>query len=506
MSRLSFSFMACGFALATALTSSALQAAAHAAATELTLYRNGEALIKEERSFSVQPGAQTLRLSDFPFRLNPESVQILRAKGPQHAVRKQLFRYDNLDTATLLYHLVGQEVTFEDPLELDANKQPVRKKGILRTPPLTAASGLPNTSYQNGAYVTGMVIVESQGRRLRVPTERILIQDVPDTLAITPELEWELHSAKSGQVQTQIGYLCDGLPWNVSYTATLLEQGTLRLQGWLNLENLSGKAFEQTDLTLVAGELHRANRGRQHAMPMAVMKADFAEASAPGGGEPTRLEAASLGDYHVYRFPVPVSLPAYRKVQLSWMHATSIPYESIYVYDPNPGYFWQAYASIEPQEISQGARNVERRIAFRNSDSGEGFGLPLPEGSIRLLQSDAHGAFQLIGEDSLPATPEGERIEIQVGKAFDVLGEKSQVGYREGKTWQEVDYKVTLRNRKKEAVKIVVLDTATGDWDLLKPSMPPLSKKGVSALRFEVPVAPQSEATLTYTLRQKVHR
>ena len=106
-----------------------------------------------------------------------------------------------------------------------------------------------------------------------------------------------------------------------------------------------------------------------------------------------------------------------------------------------------------------------------------------------------------IGEDSIEHTPKNEKVTVNIGDAFDIAAEHNQANYRRiSDRVGETDYEVKLRNHKKEAVEIVVLDHLFGDWEITHSSVE-YKKVSANKVEFHVTAEPEHEVSITYTVR-----
>jgi hypothetical protein len=147
-----------------------------------------------------------------------------------------------------------------------------------------------------------------------------------------------------------------------------------------------------------------------------------------------------------------------------------------------------------------GARGVASQLIIENT-AAAGLGLPLPAGRVRVYEADAGGSLQFTGEMRIAHTPEGEKLTLETGTAFDLAAERREV-YNRRISDREREYavEIKLRNRKKSDVSILVEEPAAGDHEVLKSSHP-ATRKDANTLQFSLPVAPGKEAVLSYTLR-----
>ncbi len=140
-------------------------------------------------------------------------------------------------------------------------------------------------------------------------------------------------------------------------------------------------------------------------------------------------------------------------------------------------------------------------IQFRNSQQNK-LGMPLPAGTVRLYKRDDKGNQQFIGEDRIDHTPKDEDVRVKVGDAFDIVAERKQTDYKaiaSGHVY-EYAYEIKIRNHKDGPVTVVVNEPIGGEWEMVSSSFE-AKKTAAFAAQFNVPVARDGEATLSYRVR-----
>jgi hypothetical protein len=143
---------------------------------------------------------------------------------------------------------------------------------------------------------------------------------------------------------------------------------------------------------------------------------------------------------------------------------------------------------------------VEVLYQFENRSAG-GLGMPMPAGIVRVYQADSRGGTQFVGEDRIGHTPKDETLGIRIGNAFDLVAERKQTDFtRLSDRVFELEYQVVLRNHKSTAVSVEVNEPIGGDWRILR-STHTATKTAAFAAQFQVPVAADAEATLSYRVR-----
>lgn len=113
------------------------------------------------------------------------------------------------------------------------------------------------------------------------------------------------------------------------------------------------------------------------------------------------------------------------------------------------------------------SKKVQIRLSFSNSKNN-GLGIPLSAGVVRVFKQDTDGQLEFIGEDQIGHTPENEMINLYLGNAFDIIGERKVLERKQAdaRTWEET-IEITLRNHKDEDVKVTVIEHFYGDWEII---------------------------------------
>jgi hypothetical protein len=141
-------------------------------------------------------------------------------------------------------------------------------------------------------------------------------------------------------------------------------------------------------------------------------------------------------------------------------------------------------------------------LEFRN-DTASRLGTPLPAGTVRVYRRDRSGEAQFVGEDTIRHTPKDERVVLRIGQAFDVVASRVQTDFRTVDLAPydvEAAFRVSVRNRRREAVAVSVREPIGGAWKVLDSSHPPV-KVDAATLGFELPVPAGGETVLAYRVQ-----
>ncbi|MEW6442951.1 MAG: DUF4139 domain-containing protein [bacterium] len=419
----------------------------------VTVYADRFALAREVRTLTLSRGEQEHKLADIPAQIDPASVTF-RAAGPAASIRllEQRFEFDLADADRVLEKSVGRPIIVGD-------KQGQAFPGTL----LRLAAGDLLLQTEDGAL---RLVKADNVATVRFPA-------LPEDLITRPTLTWLLDSGKAGSHRIEISYLTGGLGWQTEYAALASrDEDRLKLSAWATVENASGKSFADVQVNLVAGEVHRAQP-----VPLRVQPEDSLRAKAEAAPFP---DEEPFSEYHLYRLGRAATLPDRQARQLSLFAPVEFDIEKTYRY-----------------EGQRSKRTVLAGIRFRN-DRQHGPGLPLPAGRLRIYREDDQGSQIFIGEDRIENTAMDEQVQVKLGAAFDLTGErtvKERTQVARGSRQETIE--IRIRSRKARPVTVLVAEHHWGDWQLIgKP--PPVKKKDAQTVEFELAVPPGGEAVLDY--------
>jgi hypothetical protein len=436
--------------------------AAEREALALTVYNQDFALVREVRSVALGRGTRALEFRDVAAAIEPETVHIraLDAADSLH-VLEQNYRYALLNPRKLLEKYVG------------------RKVRVYRW----------NEKLGRDEALDAEVLAVEEGTVLRIGEEitfdfpgRLAFPEIPENLIARPTLVWLLERDRPRQ-RIETSYLTGRLGWKADYVLVLgAEAKRASLTGWVTLHNRSGAAYENARLKLVAGDVRRVKADR--ARPYAAQEMAIAGARAP------QFREEGFFEYHLYTLSRPATLLDNEQKQITLLEASGIEVVKRLILRGAAVHFRGRHGERPPDKVGV-YLDVENR-------EDKGLGLPLPAGIVRVYQADTAGAQQFVGEDRIDHTPRDERLRIQVGEAFDVVGERRQTDYRAlGSCASESGWRIEVRNHKDEAVEVEVVEPASGDWRIVRSSQA-AEKIDAHTFRFVVQVPARGAETIEY--------
>ncbi len=479
------------------------------AETQLTIYNQNFATVKETRVLDLPGGEGEVRVTDITAHLEPDSVVVRDRKIPG-AIRilEQNYESDPLSEGLLLRKSEGKVLDFEVTSPQTGEKKIVKGK-ILRSGYVPHASAFQrfgqHYSMRQMVYSQpqggGQPIVEVDGKiQFGLPGKPVF--DALDPKAfLKPTLLWRLWTETAGRHDVEFSYLSGGMRWEANYNAVSPEAGDrFDIIGWVTLENMSGKDFENASVKLMAGDVARARAEGELLDAFGGMERAANQSPAP-------VTERSFEEYHLYTLPRPTTVLDREIKQVEFVRASRVPADRIYVYDGfrlDQRYRgWDAQAiRTRPEYGTQSNPKVWVMLEFRNSEES-GLGMPLPKGKVKIYRRDVDGRNEFVGEDAIDHTPKDETMRLYTGNAFDVVGERRQTDFRldSGRRWADESFEIKVRNHKKEAVEIRVVEHMYRwiQWEMKANSMP-YAKTDARTIEFCPKVPTGGEAVITYTV------
>jgi hypothetical protein len=219
------------------------------------------------------------------------------------------------------------------------------------------------------------------------------------------------------------------------------------------------------------------------------------------------FEEKAFFEYHLYTLGRPTSLAqnATKQIEL-FPTAAGVGCEKVLVYYGQGASFPVYGSPMTDRNFGiQSNRKVDVYLRMKNSQAN-GLGVPLPAGKLRVSKRDeADASLEFIGEDLIDHTARDETVQVKLGSAFDVVGERRQLDYRidTAAKWIEEEIEVRVRNQKPgEAVTVVVKENLYrwSTWSVTRKTHD-FEKQDARTIHFPVRIAAKGEAVVRYTVR-----
>ena len=442
--------------------------AALGAQPALTIYNQNFAVVRETVPLDLKSGVNAVSFAGATRMLEPDSVVLRDPTGKVAlSILEQSYRADTLSQGLMLSLHEGKELDF---IVRDENGAEHLVRGrVIRS------------GYAPGGSADAPIVEVDGKLRFSLPGEPIF-PALADAGVLKPTLTWQVAADAAAHVDAELGYVTGGFSWQAAYNFVAAEKGdAVDVVGWITVSNTSGQTFENAAVKLMAGDVNKVSdedEKRVRAMYEMQMMAR-AKAAPP-------VTEKAFDEFHLYSLARPVTLHDRETKQVEFMRAEGVKAPKAFVYD----------AQVDATKVA-----IVRE--FKNTEAN-GLGLPLPKGRTRFYQrDDADGRLEFIGENRIDHTAKNETVRIEIGKAFDIVGERKQTdqsssGFQK-RTENEVE--ITLRNRKTEPVEVRVVEHLYGpNWEVVKQS-DEFTKKDAQTIEFRVPLKPDEERKVTYRVR-----
>ncbi|MFP4369502.1 MAG: DUF4139 domain-containing protein [Candidatus Kapaibacterium sp.] len=433
-----------------------LMAAAAMSAQDIsiTIYNENYGVIKETRKMEIPKGRSEIMLADVPSEIIPASV-FIELNG---SVLEQNYRYDLASLFTILQRYIDKEVT------LVRGGQPVTGKLL--------------------SVGDNNIVLQKEDGSLDMFTDtddtRVLAGALPEGLITKPALQWLVESKSGGKQDVELSYHTKGMSWQAEYILVLNEDDTRAgLNAWVSIDNQSGASFKKAKLQLIAGDVNIIRTLPSTFSSNVNLKRESFDESA--------FREDKFFEYHKYELQRETGLQQNETKQIGLFNVDDIEIIKKYYYI-----------------VSENNTEVTLWLQFTNS-SGNNMGMPLPKGKIRVNKASNKDELIFLGEDLIEHTPKDEQVKINIGNAFDIIGETTLL--ERNKIANEVTeekYKVELRNRKEEEALVEVWQNFwQRDWEIVESEVK-FKIENARKVKFLVPALKAGEVkSFTYKVRIK---
>lgn len=156
-------------------------------------------------------------------------------------------------------------------------------------------------------------------------------------------------------------------------------------------------------------------------------EAPTAEAAAPERQPLSQsISENQFFEYHLYSVNTTTTINDKEIKQIHLLNAEDIPVDKVYTYDI-PGF--TSSTDTIPVAVALSLNNTETGHRFSNT-----LGIPRPSEIVRVYKEDLTSASSggpqqmiFIGEDTIDHIPRNENLTLQIGNAFDIVGDTTLV-------------------------------------------------------------------------------
>jgi hypothetical protein len=447
----------------------------------------GFGVVKEVRSVDLVAGRNDLKFTDVAEFIDPTTVSFTDLTTPGGtAVLEQAFQFDLASPSKILERYVDRAIRYVP------TKDGVPAGAELEAKVLSANQGQLVLQTGDG----GLRFVSSADPGIRLPA-------LPQGLITRPTLVWKVHADAAGRHDVRTTYQTSGITWKADYNLVLDASDTKADVGaWVTLLNLSGAAYPNARLKLIAGDVQRIAARREPPLGAARTAAKARDGAEAG------FEEKSFFEYHLYTLPRRTDVASDSTQQITlFPTAQGVAVEKVLVYYGLPdvaSWGFLPTPRVDRDVRSQANKKVDVYVRFKNEKANR-MGMPMPRGKVRVYKADdADGTLEFVGEDLIDHTPKDEMVLVKLGQSFDVVGDRTQTRFdvdTGGKRMSET-IRLQVRNHKDAAQKVLVKENLFRwvNWEMVETS-DPFVKADARTIHFEVVVPPNGEKTVTYTVR-----
>jgi hypothetical protein len=260
----------------------------------LIVYNGNIALVHEERALNVDKNDKEIVYRGVANTIDTDSVNVELPKSI--SLYSQQYRFDKLSQQKLLNAHINKEVTVRI---LKDTKNFIKIKAKLLS--------------SNSAY---SIVKTKKGEIISVSSRDIIFKTIPNELITKPSLVWNISAKKSLQSKMKIDYIIKNVNWKSNYILNI-KNNKADLDGWIAINNRSGKKFTNTKLYVLAGEINRPQRPQniyRVAKSMAVESVGDVSQQAYEG-------------YHFYTIPFKVNIANNETTQIKYIDKKKYPYK-----------------------------------------------------------------------------------------------------------------------------------------------------------------------------------
>ena len=454
--------------------------------TAITIYNQDFAVVRDTLPINLGVGSNQITFSGATAKLEPDSVILRDIAGKTNLqILEQSYRNDPVSEPMLLSFFEGKSLDF---IRQEANK-----------PDQTIPAKIIRSGYVPGGASVDP-IVEIDGKLQFSLPGKPTFPSLGEENILKPALFWKINSSAAAKVDAEVAYVTNGFSWQASYNLIATEKGELvDFVGWITMQNNSGASFQNAKIKLMAGEVNKVQE------PRADMVRAFAMKSQMAMDEPPMVSEKAFDEFHLYSLANLTTLRDMETKQVEFLRATGVKAERIYLYDGAALGGWRVgiSAGADPSYGATSNKKINVYREFENSERNQ-LGIPLPKGRVRFYSQDGDRQLEFVGENTIEHTAKGERVRLYIGNSFDLVGERKRIDFKINESNHVFDesFEIKLRNRKKEAVEIRVVEHLFrwANWSIEEKSQD-FNKTDAQTIEFRVSLKPDEEKTVSYKVR-----
>ncbi len=441
----------------------------------VTVYNGGYAVVRELRNLQIDKDG-VAKFTDVATGIDPTTVHFRSLTDAKAKLLEQNYQYDLVSANKLLQKYIDRPID-------------VVCKGKTYSGTLMSFDGVQLVLKEDSG---GIVMVRRPDN-----VQDIRFKVLPEGLLTKPTLVWLVDTDKAGKQLCEVTYQTSGMQWHAEYVLVLNQDDTGGdLTGWVSVQNNSGKAFKDARMKFIAGDVRKIQDQPRRIAETAMRK---------GRREDAGMQEKAFFEYHMYTLGRPSTVANNEVKQLEMFDpARGLKVTKKYLFNPMNSNRWHYGSRYTNKSYGiESPKKVNVFVEFKNTKDNK-LGIPMPAGKVRVYKQDpADEALEFIGEERIDHTPKDEPIELLIGNAFDIVGERKQVNFRveSGRHWMQEKIEIEIRNHKDEDVTVRVKEPMYRwtNWTITE-SNQQYEKLDARNVAWDVKVKANGKTKVTYTV------
>ena len=429
---------------------------------DITIYNQGRALINEIREVNLgQKGKQSLFIRDIPNTVDPSSINLF--SDNIQFISKEFLKKP-ITNQSLLNASIGNEIE------------------------LVKYSEEGNISFSiMGKLISNinLPVFEIDEKVVIAPPYSYRFDSIPRGISDYPYMNCVIQS-KSRKSEYHLSYITTGLNWEAEYNLRLISDTMCDLEGWYSIRNDLNLKYENTDISLVSGQVNFEKQVRSSAYlnKRRTTTESFSSYMPPP-------EITETGEYSVFHLPGKINLSPKSQVRHQFVSKSEIPYESIY----HISHSLQRYRRNTDAQSQNIPVNV--RLELRAEDIGR---FQLPGGSYKVYEQN-DGSLTYIGSGSSSIAEGTDKIKLETGRTQNILCTFTIQGYEISRDVGEAQMNAVFENRKDKTITVIWIENfSDGRWDILK-STSNFERLDAYRAKFNVKIEANSKEEISFKAR-----
>jgi hypothetical protein len=223
-------------------------------------------------------------------------------------------------------------------------------------------------------------------------------------------------------------------------------------------------------------------------MNKAIMASSFEDSASE------EIKPSQISEFYSYNLPFKnITINDGETLSLDMFSRKGIKFKKLYIYKGQQD-MWYFYDNLKSYRYD---KNLTANLIFENNKENS-MDMPLPAGNVRIYKKNGN-FISMVGEDKIKHTAADSKIELTLGRAFDVSGKRIIFDHKKVRTNVYRDtIEITLKNEKNEDINAKVKEYLWGNWSIVEASHK-YTKIDANNIEFDIKVPKKSSTTIKYS-------